>query len=132
MSADPGPVYTPRQERNGLVDERIARLMEAWDFSQFSDIDIPPVVKQILYEGLAGIHEHFYSKPDPTVFVYDLTKAPPGDLQLLTAGMTRRIGEVSSPTSALLQGVIAWAPVARRDTSEEIKLGHISPPRHKL
>lgn len=112
-----------------MVDERIAKMMEAWDFGQFADVNLSPAIKAILYDGLQAVQEHTYG-PSNTVFNYDLSVAPSGQLQLLTAGMTRRIGEISSATSAKAQGVIAWAPVAGRVREEEIRLGHISPPRN--
>jgi hypothetical protein len=129
---DPENTYIQR-ERDGLVDNRIAALMEAWDFAQFSDLaDVSPAMKQVLREGLEAVHDHFYGKLKPTsvAFNYDLSIAPSGDLQLLTAGMTRRIGQISSVASAKEQGVIAWARVATRVRSEEIRLGHIAQPRN--
>lgn len=115
-----------------MIDERIAKMMEAWDFGQFSDIKgLPEGMAHVLFDGLKAVQEHTYGPRNP-VFNYDLAAAPKGTLQLLTEGMTRRIGEVSSVASAKAQGVIAWAPVADRDRSEEIRLGHISPPRNRL
>lgn len=124
-----------------IGDERILKLLEAWDYSQFSDINLSPAIKQILYDGLQAVYELGTSalvsfrksgsvQTELVLFNYDLSAAPSGQLQLLTAGMTRRIGEISSATSAKAQGVIAWAPVAGRVREEEIRLGHISPPRN--
>lgn len=116
-----------------MIDKRIANLMEAWDFAQFSDLkDVSPAAEQVLREGLQAVQEHFYGKLPSVEFNYDLAAAPKGNLQLLTEGMTRRFGEISSVASAQAQGVIAWAPPAERVRAEEIRLGHISPPRHKL
>lgn len=50
--------------RDVLVDERIAKLMEAWDFAQFSEINLSPVIKQILYEGLQAVQELTYGLRD--------------------------------------------------------------------
>ena len=112
-----------------MIDERIAKMMEAWDFAQFSDINLEPHIKQILYDGLQGVQEMVYGKKTNVEFNYDLSEAPSGSLQLLTAGMTRRIGEVTSVATAKEQGVIAWAPVAERVRYDEVRLGHIAHPR---
>lgn len=115
-----------------MIDERIAKMMEAWDFGQFADVNLPEGMKAVLYAGLQAVQEQAYLKPAPVLFNYDLAAAPSGNLQLLTEGMTRRMGEISSVGAAKAQGVIGWARHAERDRSEEIRLGHISPPRNKL
>lgn len=60
---------------------------------------------------------------DAQKFNYHLEKAPQGNLQLLTLGGGRILGELGSVQRAKDMGIVAWAATAARDKDEEVRIG---------